>query len=148
MESLEITNQYDTIGSRIRSIRERRNMTQKQLGELAGIAEPTIRRYELGKLNPKYETIKKIAHALDCSTGYLLDGKKRLFDKIQRWKSDKSVPFSLNLDSELYKFLESYAKENNRSLEDEIEIILHDEIESRLEDEMSETIIDVPGLTL
>ena len=28
------------------------------------LAEPTIRRYELGKLNPKIETVKKIADAL------------------------------------------------------------------------------------
>ena len=37
---------------------------KKELGEKAGIAEPTIRRYELGKLNPKIETVKKIADAL------------------------------------------------------------------------------------
>ena len=54
-----------TIGERIREIRKSLNLTQKQLGELSGIAEPTIRRYELGKLNPKRETIAKIAKALD-----------------------------------------------------------------------------------
>lgn len=63
-----------TIGERIRNVRKSKNLTQKQLGELAGIAEPTIRRYELGKLNPKYETIEKIACALgttpDTLRGY------------------------------------------------------------------------------
>ena len=54
-----------TIGERIREARKARSLTQKQLGELSGIAEPTIRRYELGKLNPKRETIAKIAKALD-----------------------------------------------------------------------------------
>lgn len=39
-------------------------LTQKKLGELCGIAEPTIRRYELGKLNPKIGTLNKIAKAL------------------------------------------------------------------------------------
>lgn len=53
-----------TAGKRIRDIRKSKHLTQKQLGELAGIAEPTIRRYELEKLNPKYETLEKIAAAL------------------------------------------------------------------------------------
>lgn len=53
-----------SIGENIRNTRKLKGMTQKQLGELAGIAEPTIRRYELGMLNPKRETIQKIANAL------------------------------------------------------------------------------------
>lgn len=61
-----------TIGERIRSIRKSRNLTQKQLGELTGIAEPTIRRYELGKLNPKYETIEKIADKLGTTPAFLM----------------------------------------------------------------------------
>ena len=39
------------VGENIRSARQRANLTQKQLGALCGIAEPTIRRYELNKLN-------------------------------------------------------------------------------------------------
>ena len=54
-----------TIGAKIREFRKARGMTQKELGEKSGIAEPTIRRYELGKLNPKFETVKKIATALN-----------------------------------------------------------------------------------
>lgn len=53
-----------TIGEHIRAARKKAGFTQKQLGELAKIAEPTIRRYELGKLNPKFETLEKIANAL------------------------------------------------------------------------------------
>lgn len=61
-----------TTGERIRTVRQSKNLTQKQLGELAGIAEPTIRRYELGKLNPKIETIAKIASAMNTPTLSLL----------------------------------------------------------------------------
>lgn len=53
-----------TIGECIRAARKKAGLTQKQLGELCGIAEPTIRRYELGKLNPKRETLQKIAEPL------------------------------------------------------------------------------------
>lgn len=59
-------------GDLIRTTRKARNLTQKQLGELSGIAEPTIRRYELGKLNPKYETLQRIAKALGISVLQLI----------------------------------------------------------------------------
>lgn len=62
-----------TIGEKIREIRKARGLTQKELGEKAGIAEPTIRRYELGKLNPKIETVKKIADALGVDAWNLSD---------------------------------------------------------------------------
>lgn len=62
-----------TIGERIRAARKKAGFTQKQLGELAKIAEPTIRKYELGKLNPKIETIQKIANALDVPVTEFLE---------------------------------------------------------------------------
>ena len=61
-----------TKGELIRKARKEAGLTQKQLGEKAGIAEPTIRRYELGKLNPKIETLQKIARALNISVNELM----------------------------------------------------------------------------
>lgn len=61
-----------TTGERIRQARKERNWTQKKLGEESGIAEPTIRRYELGKLNPKFETLQKIANALGTTPTALI----------------------------------------------------------------------------
>lgn len=51
-------------GERIKNYRIKQGLTQRTLGESCGIAESTIRRYELGSLNPKIETLKKIADAL------------------------------------------------------------------------------------
>lgn len=61
------------VGKRIREIRKLKKMTQKQLGEACGIAEPTIRRYELGHLNPKYSTLCKIADGLQVPVTDLID---------------------------------------------------------------------------
>lgn len=61
-----------TIGERIRQLRKGRNLTQKELGSLCGIAEPNIRKYETGKQNPKLDTIEKISAALDVSPADLL----------------------------------------------------------------------------
>lgn len=65
-----------TTGQLIRFHRQRLGLTQKELGEKAGIAEPTIRRYELGKLNPKYETLEKIAGALGVWVTNLIDNSE------------------------------------------------------------------------
>lgn len=54
-----------TIGENIRRIRKERGLTQKELGELCGMNEANVRKYELGKANPKIETIDRIASALN-----------------------------------------------------------------------------------
>lgn len=60
-------------GEKIRIKRKEKNFTQKLLGDLCGINEANIRKYELGKANPKLETIRKIAAALDVSLSYFLE---------------------------------------------------------------------------
>jgi transcriptional regulator with XRE-family HTH domain len=56
------------IGENIKKIRIEKGLTQKQLGDLCGMKDSQIRRYENGRANPKYETIEKIAKALNVST--------------------------------------------------------------------------------
>ena len=65
-----------TTGELIRATRELKGMTQREVGEKCGIAEPTIRRYELGKLRPKYGTVQKIAAVLGVPASYLLQSEK------------------------------------------------------------------------
>lgn len=55
-----------TLAENIKRIRKEKGLTQKKLGELCGINESNIRKYESGKQNPKIETIEKIANALQC----------------------------------------------------------------------------------
>lgn len=82
-------------GSRIKEIRLKKGLTQNELGKMCHIAESTIRRYELGSLNPKIETLQKIADALgvpiteliNCSYD-IVDGKEvKVFDL-----TDMSLP--------------------------------------------------------
>ncbi|MCI8378181.1 MAG: helix-turn-helix transcriptional regulator [Lachnospiraceae bacterium] len=56
-----------TVAENIKRIRTEKGLTQKQLGEKCGMSESTLRQYELGFRNPKIETIRKIAVALDCT---------------------------------------------------------------------------------
>ena len=62
-------------GDMIRKCRTEKGLTQKKLGELCGIADSNIRKYESGNQNPKIETLQKIADALDIPVNRLLAGK-------------------------------------------------------------------------
>lgn len=53
-----------SLGENIKKYRTERKMTQKQLSELVGVAEITIRQYESGKRSPKAEHIFKISNVL------------------------------------------------------------------------------------
>ena len=56
----------DTLGQRIRKIRDMRRLTQKALASKAGISEVALQCYELGTRRPKQEQLIKIAAALDA----------------------------------------------------------------------------------
>lgn len=62
-------------GDMIRKYRTEKGLTQKKLGELCGIADSNIRKYESSNQNPKIETLQKIADALDIPVNRLLAGK-------------------------------------------------------------------------
>lgn len=52
------------VGQSIRSMRNRANLTQKELGELSGMSEPAVRCYELGLRKPKPSHLESMALAL------------------------------------------------------------------------------------
>ena len=62
-------------GDRIKKYRIEKKLTQKKLGELCGIGDSNIRKYEAGNQNPKIETLQKIADALEIPVSYLYMGK-------------------------------------------------------------------------
>lgn len=60
-----------TLGDRIRYIREKRNILQKQLADALGITNVQLSRYETGDRKPDPDTLKEIAKYLEVSTDYL-----------------------------------------------------------------------------
>src|SRR5690625_4984601 len=53
------------VGSRIKSIRKNRKLTQKELGEKVGVKHNTISSYENGTNEPEHDILFKLANALD-----------------------------------------------------------------------------------
>lgn len=61
-----------TVGKKIRELRKRAGLTQKELGKLSGTSETTIKQYELEKRQPRMEQLQKVATALDVQVNDLL----------------------------------------------------------------------------
>lgn len=55
-----------TVGGRIKAARKKAAMTQKDLGDALGISFQTVAQWETGRRKPKFETIEKIAAALNA----------------------------------------------------------------------------------
>ena len=53
-----------TIGSRIRDLRKRQNISQRQLAQAADLTVATISAIECGRVKPSAKTIERIATAL------------------------------------------------------------------------------------
>ena len=88
-----------TIGERIRKIRTKKNLTQKQLGDLCNMADSAIRRYESDKGNPTLDTLKRIADALGVPVYHLIESAEY---------SDSALVD--DLDQALLRMVRAYAK--------------------------------------
>lgn len=61
-----------TVGRKIRSIRQSKNISQAALARKAGIAQSTLSYIENGKKTPQFETLASICKALEVSMLELL----------------------------------------------------------------------------
>jgi len=59
---------------RLRELRKNKNLSQTELGQLAGLHYTHIGRFERGTSRPSGDTLKRLADALGVTSDYLLDG--------------------------------------------------------------------------
>lgn len=62
-----------SIGDNIRKYRRKKNLTQKQLGELLELSNTYLSDIENNRTNPSIKTLKKLAKALEISYILLLE---------------------------------------------------------------------------
>ncbi len=60
------------IGKNLKRLRERRLLTQAQLGEAAGVNRDQVSRIERDEVEPRFSTIKKLAHGLEVDPAELV----------------------------------------------------------------------------
>jgi transcriptional regulator with XRE-family HTH domain len=60
-------------GDRLRTARQKKLLTLRELGAITGVGVDTINRLENGLQQPRISTIRKLAAALDVDAEYLID---------------------------------------------------------------------------
>ena len=68
--------------NRLKELRQKNNLTLKELGQKIGMANNTLSQYETGKREPKLETWNKLAEYFNVPTSYLMG----LSDDVNGWK--------------------------------------------------------------
>ena len=61
------------IGKKIKTMRKQKGLTQKELAQKLGVSQQMINQYENNSSNLTFETLQKIATALDVSINELID---------------------------------------------------------------------------
>ena len=72
------------LSDKLRKLRMRKNLQQKDVVEYLKVAKSTYSQYESGKSNPDYDTLKKLAVFYEVSLDYLLDNEENNYDYLGR----------------------------------------------------------------
>ncbi len=91
-----------TFGSRLAKLREKKNISRKELAKILGISYQTISKYETNKRNPDFNILIKLADFFDVTTDYLLGRPKKNIDKF------KVKGFTFGCNSKEYKDLSRF----------------------------------------
>lgn len=67
MNDEDCGNKYKEFGESVRKIRKEKGITQTELSIMADMAFPTVSNVERGQGNPKFDTLERIAEALNAS---------------------------------------------------------------------------------
>ncbi|WP_052659525.1 helix-turn-helix domain-containing protein [Bacillus alveayuensis] len=90
----------NTLGHRLKKLREEHNLTQERAGKIFGLTKYQIHRYESGASSPDPETIKEFADYYGVSTDYLLGRTATPYET-----RDKEITPEKTVDPSLDSFL-------------------------------------------
>ncbi|HBM81119.1 MAG TPA: transcriptional regulator [Clostridiaceae bacterium] len=65
------------IGKKLKELRESKGLTRKAVAKQINIDQTTYGKYELGKREPSFEIVKKLADFFQVSVDFLLDREKK-----------------------------------------------------------------------
>lgn len=68
-------NNRNSLGGKLRDLRESKNITQTELAKNLNMTQGAYTRYENNARQPDYETLKKIANYFNVSIDYLLSNE-------------------------------------------------------------------------
>ena len=106
---------YKKLGDKIRNIRLKENLTQKELGDYLGVSNQIIAGYEKGNINIPFYSIVKLSKIFGVSIDYLLAKPGSIEEYSAKYKIDLeglSLAFKYKDDfnDEPYEMIESLKK--------------------------------------
>jgi transcriptional regulator with XRE-family HTH domain len=101
---------------RLRSLRERKNLSQGEAAKRIGIVRTTYSNYEAGNREPDNETLRRIADFYDFTIDYLLGGAKKENTKKQQLldEIDNAFDAMTKADQEHLLYFIKKMTENNK----------------------------------
>ena len=83
----------DSLPGRLREIRRRHGLSQRQLARQSGVANATISQIEAGKLNPTVSMLKRVLDGLPMSLGEFFGGEPETSDRVF-FRADELTPIA------------------------------------------------------
>ena len=74
--------QDNDTGHRLRAIRQRNRLSQRELARRSGVANASISLIESGKLNPTVSMLKKVLDGVPVSLGEFFSDQEEVRDKV------------------------------------------------------------------
>lgn len=115
----------ETVGSRIKSARQRLGLTQEDLGCALKVTRAAVAQWEAGESTPRFERLDQLATVLDVNKSWLVDGSAndlihpaqerarelvRLMMRVTGWSTTKLASRSGLAESTLNRFMNKPVK--------------------------------------
>ncbi|MFB9326968.1 helix-turn-helix domain-containing protein [Paenibacillus aurantiacus] len=97
-----------TFGERLKKLRERKKLSQKELAERFNLSQSTIAYYETNKKQPSQSTLQKFADFYETSVDYLLG---RVLENTDTGAREQSTDFDANVGRAFFGGADKYTEE-------------------------------------
>lgn len=65
-------------GTIIKQLREKKGMSQEELGDIVGVSDKTVSSWEINRTEPKMGIVQQLADYFDVSTDFLIKGEENI----------------------------------------------------------------------
>lgn len=107
----------NVFSSRLKYVRQSKNLTQKQLALMIDVSPAMMCKYETSEAYPSYETLIKISQVLEISLDYLCGIEYSLNDNNSEYIVDEKLLKTLKRSKILYSFIQDDPRNNILLLE-------------------------------
>ncbi|MDM5333401.1 helix-turn-helix transcriptional regulator [Ureibacillus composti] len=105
----------DSLGNRIKYLREKNNISQIEFAKKIGVSNAVLSRYESGDRKPDYDTLDLIANYFEVSTDYLL-GRTDTLEPSTKPQDDEAEFQAFINDPELQVWYKELPKSDEEEL--------------------------------